>query len=174
MSSRATLLTVLLVAAAAGGTWWVLRPTTESVVDPDADAVVPGGGAPAFRPEPAKVDRAPTPREAVFSPDERLPIVEPGERPKVRIPEAGEDGKARGDDVRRALADVPGLYLRWQDEATRAAFVDATIEVPKEAYEPRDRPEGADVGTILGTLMRAGFHARIEGAALVIRKVRRP
>ena len=166
MSFRSLLFLVGL-SIAAGAAWYFLRPSEPQVVLPDGT----GGAFPAARagdvPKPVELSKAP--RESLLEESETLPemALRPGEV-RIRLPTVGDDGIATGEQIRSALLEVPGLYLRWESAAAKEAFLAAKIRVPPNAYSPRDNALGAMLPVLVGAIREAGWKARFEAPRIVI------
>ena len=168
MTSR-VLLGALLLLALGGGAWLVLGGRPAPTVQPDGDGpALPPAPTHSF---PIPVERAASPREGLVSAEEEPPVAN-GEplRARIRIAAADAAGKATGEQIRAALLETPGLYVRWESEAAKTAFVAATFRVPDPAYLPREAPLGVPLHVIVVTLRETGFDVRFDPPRLVIGK----
>jgi hypothetical protein len=167
-------LAALSALAAAAALVVVVWPSTaRSVPTPPSDPTeVPR--SPGRRPRPADpLARTSPPREGFSTREEAVLLASALDKVEMggEVALAGADVATAlgGTEVRRALLALPGVYLRWQSEAVRDAFVTASLAESFPEFEHGLPPDlRVLAGRLYNAVNLAGFQVHVESPVIWI------
>lgn len=142
---------------------WLRRANDAVVSDEAAEPRRAASSAERGSPSVPVAAAANAPREAIGDGDDVPPSV-PAEFDELRFVVAGMglDSLVSGAEVRAAILDRPGTYLRFRSEADRAAFLEARFRAPLEAGMPPEAPPGTRLHPLAGAIEAAGFEVLLR------------
>ena len=150
--------------------WRVLGPEATPEVGPEAGSLLTAPSTPGPRPEPPSrrplVEIPPPPREGLSVRGEEFPPFGEGFAVSRRIylPTTDPMRTVRGAVLRETLLAMPDIYVRWESEEVKQAFLRTEFRLSPDAGmdESEGRPAGAPIPSALMHLPEAGFRAWVR------------
>ena len=164
------MLAVLLLAGVGVVLWRVLGVDSPPDVGPEEVSLPRDPSPPGPRPEPPSkrpLAEKPRPaREGPFVAGEEFPPFGEGFAVSRRIylPSTDPMRTVRGSVLSDAIQAMPDIYLRWESEEVKQAFLRTELRLSPDAGmdESEGRPAGAPIPSALMHLPEAGFRAWVR------------